>query len=34
VRDSLPEEVRNIWPDSPEAPDVRERPERYSAGGS
>jgi uncharacterized protein (DUF2267 family) len=34
VLHSLPEEVRALWPDSPEAPDVRERPERYSAGGS
>ena len=34
VRNSLPEEVRALWPDNPEAPDVRERPERYSAGGS
>jgi uncharacterized protein (DUF2267 family) len=31
VRDALPEEVRNIWHDSPNAPDVRVRPERYSA---
>jgi uncharacterized protein (DUF2267 family) len=34
VRHSLPEEVRALWLDGPEAPDVRERPERYSAGGS
>jgi uncharacterized protein (DUF2267 family) len=33
VRDSLPEQLRNMWPDSPDAPDVRERPERYSASG-
>jgi uncharacterized protein (DUF2267 family) len=33
VRNSLPEELRNIWHDDPNAPDVRERPERYSAGG-
>jgi uncharacterized protein (DUF2267 family) len=33
VRQSLPEEVRAIWHDDPNAPDVRERPERYSAGG-
>jgi uncharacterized protein (DUF2267 family) len=32
VRNALPEEVRNIWPDSPDAPDVRVRPERYRAG--
>jgi uncharacterized protein (DUF2267 family) len=31
VRDAMPEEVRSLWPLSPEAPDVRERPERYSA---
>src|SRR5215212_1421843 len=31
VRQALPEEVRKIWPDSPEAPDVREHPERYGA---
>ena len=30
VRDSLPEQLRNMWPDSPDAPDVRDRPERYS----
>jgi uncharacterized protein (DUF2267 family) len=33
VRDAMPEEVRNLWPLSSEAPDVRERPERYSAPG-
>lgn len=32
VRQSLPEEVRAIWHDDPNAPDVRERPERYSSG--
>jgi uncharacterized protein (DUF2267 family) len=31
VRHALPEELRAIWPDDPAAPDVRERPERYSA---
>src|SRR5688500_11696596 len=30
VRHAMPELVRNIWQDSPEAPDVRARPERYS----
>ena len=34
VRQALPEEVRKIWPGSPEAPDVREHPERYGAGKS
>lgn len=34
VRASLPEEVRAIWHDDPNAPDVRVRVERYSAGGS
>jgi uncharacterized protein (DUF2267 family) len=29
VRDALPEPVRNLWQLSPEAPDVRSRPERY-----
>lgn len=29
VRDALPEQVRVLWRDSPEAPDVRARPERY-----
>jgi uncharacterized protein (DUF2267 family) len=29
VRNALPEEVRNIWPDDPTAPDVRPRPEQY-----
>jgi uncharacterized protein (DUF2267 family) len=29
VRNSLPEELRNIWHDDPGAPDVRERPEGY-----
>jgi uncharacterized protein (DUF2267 family) len=29
VRDALPEQVRTLWRDSPEAPDVRARPRRY-----
>lgn len=32
VRQSLPEELRAIWHDDPNAPDVRERPEGYGAG--
>jgi uncharacterized protein (DUF2267 family) len=34
VRHSLPEEVRALWLDRPDAPDVRERLERSSTGGS
>ncbi len=30
VRQSLPEEVRAIWHDDPDAPDVRKRPRRYA----
>jgi uncharacterized protein (DUF2267 family) len=33
VRQSLPEEVRAIWHESPDAPDTRVETERYSAGG-
>jgi uncharacterized protein (DUF2267 family) len=33
VRDSMPEDVRGIWHFDPEAPDLRERPERYRTGG-
>jgi uncharacterized protein (DUF2267 family) len=29
VREAMPEQVRAIWEDSPEAPDVRQRPRRY-----
>jgi uncharacterized protein (DUF2267 family) len=29
VRHALPEEMRAIWHDDPNAPDVRERPEQY-----
>ena len=32
VRNSLPEEVRAIWHDDPDARDMRQDPERYSAG--
>ncbi len=32
VRQSLPEDLRAIWHDDPNAPEVRPRPERYSAG--
>jgi len=31
VRDAMPEEVRNLWPLSSEALDIRERPEGYNA---
>jgi uncharacterized protein (DUF2267 family) len=34
VRQSLPEEVRAIWHDDPDAPDVRERPEQYRGKAS
>jgi hypothetical protein len=34
VRDAMPEEVRNLWPLSSEAPDIRERAEGYGAPGS
>jgi len=34
VRSTMPELVRNIWQDSPEAPDVRTRSERYSDNGA
>jgi uncharacterized protein (DUF2267 family) len=33
VRDAMPEEVRRLWTLSDEAPDRRERPERYTAQG-
>jgi uncharacterized protein (DUF2267 family) len=33
VRQSLPEEVRAIWHDDPDAPEIRGRPETDSAGG-
>jgi uncharacterized protein (DUF2267 family) len=32
VRDALPAEVRVLWPDSPEAPNKPDSPERSSAG--
>jgi uncharacterized protein (DUF2267 family) len=32
VRDSLPEEIRNIWHDDPDAPEAREKAERHRAG--
>lgn len=31
VRDAMPEEVRNLWPLSSEAPNMRERQEGYNA---
>lgn len=34
VRQSLPDDIRAIWHDDPNAPDLRERPERHSAGES
>ncbi|KAB0266202.1 DUF2267 domain-containing protein [Microvirga brassicacearum] len=33
IRNALPEDVRAIWHDEPDAPDAQERPAQYSAGG-
>jgi uncharacterized protein (DUF2267 family) len=34
VRQALPEDVRAIWHDDPNAPDVRKRPQRYARAGN
>jgi uncharacterized protein (DUF2267 family) len=34
VRQALPQDVRAIWHDDPNAPDVRKRPQRYARAGN